>query len=291
MSEPTASDVVTFDQVSKSFGSIHALDSVSFSVPRGSVYGVVGPNGSGKTTLFSIAVGLARADIGRVEVFGYQMPTAKPEVRGLYGFMPDAMGLYDRVTAREFLEFFVSTYRKPAVKGRIEELLEIVGLTDYADNWVDNLSRGMKQRLQLARTLVHDPELLILDEPASGLDPRARVELRELLAGLAEAGKTIILSSHVLEDIERICTHIAILERGVLLYSGDITTLSDQAGEQTVRVVFEDGSDQSFVVATRAEQADLIANLVKEGRRVVEVESEGASLEAAFLRRTSGAVQ
>ena len=210
--------------LTKRYGRTLALDQLDLVVPEGAVYGFIGPNGAGKTTTMRILTGLLRATSGEAWIAGHEVSREPKRVRGLVGWMPDSFGVYDNMKAWEYLDFFAASYRLPEARRRqlIGELLDLVDLSHKRDAYVMGLSRGMKQRLSLARTMAHDPKLLILDEPASGLDPRARIELRELLKELRALGKTILISSHILTELAEMCTHIGIVETGRLLVSGEV---------------------------------------------------------------------
>jgi ABC-2 type transport system ATP-binding protein len=281
--------------LTKRYGTLFAVDSLDLEVPRGSIFGLIGPNGAGKSTTFSILASLLAPTSGEVEVGGID-PVADPlGVRRQVGYMPDVMGVYDGLRVSEYLEFFAAAYRLPASgwPALIDGLLELVDLTVKRDSFVDSLSRGMKQRLSLARALVHDPVILILDEPASGLDPRARIDLRGLLAELSDMGKTVVISSHILAELEEMCSHVAILERGRLLASGTPKEIAGRiSAARTVVVRLAGGVEQRHVVADEAEQAALIRRLVAdEGLPVIEVVETDQGLEDLFLRVTKGAVQ
>ncbi|MBN1259680.1 MAG: ABC transporter ATP-binding protein, partial [Anaerolineae bacterium] len=189
-----------------------AVDHLTFAVEEGAIYAFVGPNGAGKTTTIRIIVTLLRPDSGAVRVGGYRADTERQDVRRLIGFIPDEFGLYGEMLVREYLEFFAGCYGVTPEKRMpmVSDLLELVGLTHRRDDAVQTLSRGMRQRLGVARALVHDPALIVADEPAAGLDPRARVELREIFRALQEMGKTIFLSSHVLRELDDVATHAGI---------------------------------------------------------------------------------
>ena len=201
-----------------------ALDHLTLQIPEGAVFGFIGPNGAGKTTAMRILTTLLKPVSGHAWVGGIPVTKDPRSVRQIVGFMPDFFGVYDNMKSWEYLDFFGRAYGVPANRRStlIKELLELVDLSHKHDDYVMGLSRGMKQRLSLARTMIHDPSLLILDEPASGLDPRARIELRELLKELRAMGKTIMISSHILTELAEMCSHIAIIERGRLLASGDV---------------------------------------------------------------------
>lgn len=219
--------LVETKDLTRRYGATVALERLNLEIPQGAVYGFIGPNGAGKTTTMRILTTLLTPTSGQAWVAGHSVVDHPRAVRRAVGFMPDFFGVYDNMKAWEYLDFFASAYGVPPDRRAtmIGELLELVDLGQKRDDYVMGLSRGMKQRLSLARTLVHDPVLLILDEPASGLDPRARVELRELLKELRSLGKTIMISSHILTELAEMCTHIGIIERGHLLASGDVTTM------------------------------------------------------------------
>jgi ABC-2 type transport system ATP-binding protein len=281
--------------LTKRYGTLFAVDNLDLEVPRGSIFGLIGPNGAGKSTTFSILASLLAPTSGEVEVGGVN-PMADPRgVRRQVGYMPDVMGVYDGLRVSEYLEFFAAAYKLPASgwPALIDGLLELVDLSVKRDSFVDSLSRGMKQRLSLARALVHDPAILILDEPASGLDPRARIDLRGLLAELSAMGKTVVISSHILAELEEMCSHVAILETGRLLASGTPKEIAGRiSAARTVVVRLAGGVEQRHVVADETEQAALIRRLVAdEGLPVIEVVETDQGLEDLFLRVTKGAVQ
>ena len=208
--------------------------------------------------------------------------------------MPDVLGVYENLRVDEYLRFFASSYRVPRRDwpALIDGLLELVDLGVKREAMVDSLSRGMKQRLSLARALVHDPEILVLDEPASGLDPRARVELRILIHELRDMGKTIVISSHILAELQEMCSHVGIMEQGRLLASGPPQTILDQVGgAKTISVRFGDGTEEEFTVADTTEQRELLRRLVAEERDVLEFREIGSGLEDLFLKITEGKVQ
>jgi ABC-2 type transport system ATP-binding protein len=219
--------IVETKELTRSYGGAVALNRLNLSIPQGAVYGFIGPNGAGKTTTMRILTTLLLPSAGEAFVAGHSVVHERAAVRRQVGFMPDFFGVYDNMKAEEYLDFFAASYEvAPARRPRlIDDLLALVDLSHKKGAEVMSLSRGMKQRLSLARTMLHDPALLILDEPASGLDPRARVELRELLKELRGMGKTIMISSHILTELAEMCTHIGIIERGNLLASGDVATI------------------------------------------------------------------
>ncbi len=221
------SAIVETRNLTRRYGDTLALDHLNLQIPEGAIFGFIGPNGAGKTTTMRILTTLLLPSSGEAWVAGCSVLKESRAVRKLLGFMPDFFGVYDNMKSWEYLDFFGRAYGVPPPRraSAIGELLDLVDLGHKRDDFVMNLSRGMKQRLSLARTMIHDPKLLILDEPASGLDPRARIELRELLKELRALGKTIMISSHILTELAEMCTHIAIIERGKLLASGDVQTI------------------------------------------------------------------
>lgn len=280
--------------LTKRYGRLTALHQLDLDVPRGSVYGIIGPNGAGKSTTFAILATLLRPTAGTAVVCGAD-PTGDPKaVRKALGYMPDVMGVYDRLRVDEYLEFHAAAYGVPRTDWPelIDGLLELVDLDVKRDAMVDGLSRGMKQRLSLARALVHDPDLLILDEPASGLDPRARIEFRILLGELQRLGKTILISSHILVELQQMCSDVAVIEAGRLLASGTPEAILEQlGGGRRVTVRFLDGETAEFPVADETEQAALLKRLVTEGREITEFTLGTHDLEDLFLQITEGVVQ
>lgn len=293
-----------------------AVAGVDLVVGPGEIFGLVGPNGAGKTTTMKILATLLAATAGEALICGIPVSEDPIEVRRRIGYMPDFYGVYDDLRVWEYLDFFARCYRVPAARrtAMIGELLEIVGLSDKREAYVESLSRGMRQRLCLAHTLVHDPQLLILDEPASGLDPRARVEMREILRELCGMGKTILVSSHILPELGEMCTGVAIIDRGRLLRAGSIdeierslrasavlridllsdATLASEwlardsrvgeilqqpVGDETTRLElpFDGGLD---------DQARLLSDLIAAGHRVSSFSQATSDLEEIFLKVT-----
>jgi ABC-2 type transport system ATP-binding protein len=223
--------VVETTNLTKSYGPFMALNNLNLTIEPGAIFGFIGPNGAGKTTTMRILATLLEPTLGEAKVCGLSVldrsKDNQMELRRKIGYMPDFFGVYDRMKAWEYLDFFAAAYYIDLKKrvALVNDLLALVDLADKRNTFVEGLSRGMKQRLGLARCLIHDPKLLILDEPASGLDPRARVELRELLKELSRMGKTILISSHILTELAEMCTHIGIIERGNLLASGRVSDI------------------------------------------------------------------
>ena len=216
--------MISVEGLTKVYGHRTALDNVTFDVPRGEIFGFVGPNGAGKTTTLRILAALLEPTAGRAIVDGADVVQYPDRVHERLGYMPDFFGVYDQLTAAEYLDFYAACYRQPKARRKkiADDLLELVGLSDRRDQAVDTLSRGLKQRLCLARALVHDPAVLLLDEPASGLDPRARVEMREILKELQKMGKTIVISSHILPELTELCTMVGIIDQGRMRATGPV---------------------------------------------------------------------
>ncbi|QDU84369.1 putative ABC transporter ATP-binding protein YxlF [Planctomycetes bacterium Pla163] len=314
----TKEPLLEVDTITKSFGRHVAVSQVSFSVPAGAVCGFIGPNGAGKTTTMRIAATLELPDRGDVRVAGRSALLDPRGVRRMIGFMPDAYGTYAATTVAEYVDFFARAF---GLKGKerlraIDSVTDFTGLRPLLEKPISGLSKGMKQRLSLAKTLLNDPSILILDEPASGLDPRARVELRELIRILADQGKAVLVSSHILTELSEICDEVAVIESGTIQATGDIATLSagaDAAKGMQVRARFLTDVDaaqrflaeQNFVVGTRRERegvvfgfkgdqealADLLERTVREGLRPVEFHGERIDLEDLFLHLTQGKLQ
>ena len=240
--------IVETRDLTQRYGATLALDRLSLEIPQGAIFGFIGPNGAGKTTTMRILTTLLAPTSGEAWVAGRSVLREPLEVRKVVGFMPDFFGVYDNMKVWEYLDFFGRAYGiAPGRRaGMIDELLALVDLGHKRDDFVMGLSRGMKQRLSLARTMIHDPSLLILDEPASGLDPRARIELRELLKELRALGKTVMISSHILTELAEMCTHIAIIERGKLLAAGDVQTIMRSLQpHRTIEIRVLDGAEQA----------------------------------------------
>src|SRR5215218_2759839 len=281
--------------LTKRYGSLNAVDGLDLEVPAGSVFGLIGPNGAGKSTTFAILASILSPTSGRAEVAGFDPSVDPRAVRRHLGYMPDVLGVYDNLRVDEYLEFFAAAHelRRSSWTGLIDGLLELVGLEVKREAMVESLSRGMKQRLALARALVHDPDVLVLDEPASGLDPRARVELRTLLGELKAMGKTVVISSHILTEMEEMCSHVAIMEAGRLLASGEPGEIGDRLrGGHDVVVRLAGGEEQRYTVTGEEAQRELLRRLVvDEGLPVVEFREEGAGLEQLFMEVTEGTLQ
>lgn len=222
--------VVETEQLTKRYGDFTALDSLSMRVNRGEILGFIGPNGAGKTTAIKILVGLSRPTSGRATIAGVDCARGSRKIKRLVGYMPDRFGSYDNMRVREYLDFFGATYSIPLSRRRqrIGEVMEITNTTYMQDKFVESLSHGMQQRVGIARILLHDPEVLILDEPANGLDPTARIEMRDLLLSLAARGKTLIVTSHILPELARICSTVAIITGGRMRAFGQLDEVMRQ---------------------------------------------------------------
>jgi len=222
--------VVDIKELTKKYGKFVALDRLTLTVERGEILGFVGPNGAGKTTTIKILVGLARPTSGSASVAGADCVAETRKIKRLVGYMPDTFGSYDNMRVFEYLDFFGAAFGIPRRQRarRIDEVLETASASDFRDLFVEALSHGMKQRVAVARTLLHDPAVLILDEPANGLDPQARIEMRQLLLDLARRGKTLLVTSHILPELSRICHRVAIITRGRLRAVGTLAEITRQ---------------------------------------------------------------
>jgi ABC-2 type transport system ATP-binding protein len=300
----------------KSYGRLHAVKSLKLSVPKGQVFGMIGPNGAGKTTTFRFLATLLEPTDGSATINGYDVVRQVRDVRRSMGYMPDSFGVYNGMRVWEFLDFFALAYgvAKVSRKRLINDVLALVDLIEKRNDLVNGLSRGMKQRLCPAKTLVHDPPVLILDEPASGLDPRARVEMKEFLKVLRGMGKTILISSHILSELADCCDSVAILDLGALVACGGIDELVRSLKEhRTVEIdVLDDAPGAEQFLAWQAgvrdvsredrrirfdftggdpELADLNEELIRRRHRVVWVREDRPSLEKVFMNVTQGRVQ
>ena len=259
-------------ELNKKYGKFTALDSLSMNITENSIFGFVGPNGAGKTTTMKIMAGLLKADSGSIYINGEDILKNPKSIRDKIGYMPDFFGVYDDLKVSEYMDFYAGTYYIPyAERGTlIDNLLEVVDLTDKKDTYVDSLSRGMKQRLCLARSLIHDPDLIILDEPASGLDPRARVEMKEILKELREMGKTIIVSSHILPELAEMCSEIGIIDHGKLVTQGTVNEIMNRINKKRlVKVKLSNGKEN-------------LTRLLKEQSTVKEITENTDNVEFAF---------
>ena len=310
------SEIVRTEGLVKRYDGTLAVAGIDLLVEQGEIFGLVGPNGAGKTTTLRILATLLMPSAGTAEIAGLSVTRNPDQVRRVLGFMPDSFGVYDDMKVWEYLDFFARCYGiGPADRRRmINDLLELVDLGGKRDNYVQTLSRGMQQRLCLAHALVHDPQVLLLDEPASGLDPRARVELRELLRELRSLGKTILISSHILPELEELCTSVAIVDRGQVLAQGRVSDIERRLrfgavlrvrllleGEALVAardrftedadvataVLLDDGTIELGFRGDDAASARLLAQSVAAGMPIVSFARAASDLEELFLQVTS----
>ncbi len=305
--------MIKTQDLTKIYGELHALENLTLELHEGDLFGFIGPNGSGKTTTMRILATLLQPTWGEASVCGYSVYTHPKEIRRIIGYMPDFFGVYDDMTVIEYLEFFAAAYR---IKGHARkkicnEVLDLVDLGYKRDAFVTSLSRGMTQRLGLARVLLHDPKVLILDEPASGLDPRARIEIRTLLKDLRTMGKTIMVSSHILPELSDVCNKVGMIEKGVLLVSGNVPDVMRLVRPRTVLQIGVQGEleaaskvlEQSKLVekievrpghllVTLSEGAtdysDLPALLIQAGHKLTLFKEDEINLETAFMALTKG---
>ncbi len=301
--------------LTKKYGDFFALESLDLKLEKGDLFGFIGPNGAGKTTTIRILSTLLAPTWGEAYVCGYSIYTHPREIRRSIGYMPDIFGVYDDMRVIEYLEFFAAAYRihGPERRRVAERSLELVDLVAKRDELVTSLSRGMTQRLGLARVLLHDPQVLLLDEPASGLDPRARIEMRNLLKRLQAMGKTVLVSSHILPELADICNRVGIIEYGRLLACGDVQDLLAQvrgrpvirvrvAGEpeaaaralesaaEAAGVTVRDGDVLVALADGVTDYSPLVDRLVAAGQKVLMVRAQDVNLETAFLELTKGAL-
>ena len=311
------SGIVRTSGLIKRYPGTVAVAGLDLDVAEGEIFGFVGPNGAGKTTTLRILATLLKPTAGLAEVAGIDVRRNPDAVRRILGFMPDVFGVYDDMKVWEYLDFFARCYGIPSARRRqmIGDLLDLVDLGNKRDAYVQGLSRGMQQRLCLAHTLVHDPQVLLLDEPASGLDPRARVELRELLRELRSLGKTILISSHILPELEELCTSVAIVDHGQVLAQGRVAdiekrlrygavlrvrVLGDGEAIEAARdffdaearvasaAILDDGQIELGFRGDDAESADLLARAIGGGIRIASFARAASDLEELFLQVTSG---
>src|SRR5437763_1685657 len=271
--------------LTKKYGDLYALDRLTLRLEPGDVYGFIGPNGAGKTTTMRILATLLNPSWGEASVCGYSIYTGSKEIRRSIGYMPDFFGVYDDMKVIEYLEFFAAAYRIKGAerKKKCEQVLELVDLGYKRDALVTSLSRGMTQRLGLARVLLHEPQVLLLDEPASGLDPRARIEMRELLKELRNMKKTILVSSHILPELADICNKIGIIERGKLLFNGDVETAIAQVRQKHVFLlsVGADPTEEAAKVLSGYSEAGEV-ELLEQGKTLKVALREGSE-DGSFL--------
>ena len=276
------------ENLTRKYGSFTALDNLSLRIDDGELHGFVGPNGAGKTTTMRILATLLPATSGKAYVDGVEVSRGGKKIRRMVGYMPDFFGVYDGLKAWEYLDFYARCYaigHKDREK-MVDRLLDIVRLTDKKNAYIDVLSRGMKQRLCLARSLIHDPKLLILDEPASGMDPRARAEMKDILRTLRGMGKTILISSHILPELSEMCDSLTIIDHGRLVFSGPVTELSKKMRGQApldIQLTPEATGEQMASAISLLKEFPGVTGIMQPGERLLRVEFEGGSGETAAL--------
>jgi len=307
--------MIEVQHLRKEFDKVVAVKDLTLTVNGGDIYGFIGPNGAGKTTTIKMLATLLKPTAGRAYVAGIDVVAHPEEVRGVIGYMPDFFGVYDDVKVWEYLDFFAAAYKIPRAQRAqiIDDVLELTDLTGKKDSFVEELSRGMKQRLCLAKTLVHDPKVLLLDEPASGLDPRARIEIRELLKELRAMGKTIFVSSHILSELADLCNTVGIIEAGELIVSGHLDEIVEQVGlSRAFEIRALEGLERAEAIlrefpAVRDvwveedrlgmeldgpldEMPNILQALLEGGVQVVTVREQTTDLEDIFMKLTKGTV-
>ena len=312
---PQREVVVKTVKLRKEYKGVVAVDDLDLQLEQGDIFGLIGPNGAGKTTIIRMLATLLKPTSGSAYIDGYDVFRSPGKVRGIIGYMPDLFGVYGDLKVCEYLDFFAAAYRIPKRRrvGIIEDVLELTDLSVKRDSYIRNLSRGMKQRLCVAKTLIHDPKVLLLDEPASGLDPRARFEIREILKELANMGKTIFISSNILSELADFCNKIGIIEKGELLVSGDVSAILSQLGAGVVlEIRVRDGVGKAKEILQRRpdvgsidvkgsilkaqytgrsrDVCSVLAELVNEQVEVASFHETGLDLEDAFLKVTKGVV-
>jgi ABC-2 type transport system ATP-binding protein len=306
--------------LTKKYGDFVALDNLNLTIEEGTCFGFIGPNGAGKTTTIKILATLLKPTWGEARIDGKVVGYQNHLIRPLIGYVPDFMGAYQDMTVTEYLEFFAACYAVPASRREktISEVLALTDLTHKTESEVNGLSRGMQQRLAVARVLIHDPKVLLMDEPSSGLDPRARIEMRELLKELRRIGKTILISSHILYELADLCNAVGVIEQGKLVFAGPVAELMQRAkvgkvvqiqvearpeeaaqllrgvrGVARVEIALEEGGQRiDVILEPNAEIAasELAARLLAQGFRLARLQPEQISLETAFMRLTKGLV-
>ena len=312
--------VVEINNLTKRYGEFTALDDLSLTLNRGDILGFIGPNGAGKTTTIRILVGLSRPTSGSAKIAGADCVSHIHKVRKLVGYMPDRFGSYDNMRVREYLDFFGAAYgiKRKVRKSRVDEVLDVTNATWMQDRYVESLSHGMQQRVGIARTLLHNPEVLILDEPANGLDPQARIEMREILLRLASEGRTLIVTSHILPELSRICDRCAIIAGGKLRAFGSLQEVTSQLSQQrTIEAQFTSSenlkaaaerirsaiekdaditlSETESIIRFRTEAddtklAELLRAMVTNGDNLVQFKELAGDLEEAFVSATKQAI-
>ncbi len=312
---PPIPAVQTFG-LTRMYGNIAALSGLDLTVNKGDLFGFIGSNGAGKTTTLRILATFLAPSAGRAQILGHDVVLDADAVRHVIGYMPDFFGVYKDMEVTEYLDFFGACYKIPTAQREktVNDVLELVGLSEKKGSLIGALSRGMQQRLGLARVLIHDPQLLLLDEPASGLDPRARIEMMAVLQELQRLGKTIIISSHILSELQTLCNRVAIIEKGKLIYSGPVQGVRDQMGQgrvlwvrvsgDTARAVellkkrpeisevdTEDGEIKVTFSNLDADRSIVAEVLVRGGARLIGLRDDEIGLEEVFMRVTRGETQ
>ena len=302
--------------LTRTYGPMVALNSLDLTVFKGDLFGFIGSNGAGKTTTLRILATFLAPTSGQAIVLGHDVVREADAVRHVIGYMPDFFGVYKDMEVTEYLDFFGACYKIPTAQREktVNDVLELVGLSEKKGTLIGALSRGMQQRLGLARVLIHDPQVLLLDEPASGLDPRARIEMMAILQELQRMGKTIIISSHILSELQTLCNRVAIIEKGKLIYSGPVQGVRDQmatgrivwvrvrsdqdkaiemlkARSEVTEAVPSDGQIKVTLADHESDHSIVAEALVQGGARVLEVREDELGLEEVFLRVTRGETQ
>lgn len=315
MNAPPIPAVQTFG-LTRLYGNITALDKLDLTVNQGDLFGFIGSNGAGKTTTLRILATFLAPSSGSAQILGRDLLKEADAVRHVIGYMPDFFGVYKDMEVTEYLDFFGACYKIPTAQREktVNDVLELVGLTDKKGALIGALSRGMQQRLGLARVLIHDPQLLLLDEPASGLDPRARIEMMAILQELQRLGKTIIISSHILSELQTLCNRVAIIEKGRLIYSGPVQGVRDQmsqgrvvwvrvsteqaqaidllkARKEIAEVIVTDGEIKVTLAGEDIEHSIVADILVRGGAKLTELREDEIGLEEVFMRVTRGETQ
>ena len=315
MNAPPIPAVQTFG-LTRLYGNITALDRLDLTVNKGDLFGFIGSNGAGKTTTLRILATFLAPSAGTAQILGRDLLREADAVRHVIGYMPDFFGVYKDMEVTEYLDFFGACYKIPTAQREktVNDVLELVGLTEKKGALIGALSRGMQQRLGLARVLIHDPQLLLLDEPASGLDPRARIEMMAILQELQRLGKTIIISSHILSELQTLCNRVAIIEKGRLIYSGAVQGVRDQvsqgrvvwvrvsteqsqaidllkARKEVAEVAPADGEIKVTLAGPDIEHSIVADILVHGGAKLIELREDEVRLEEVFMRVTRGETQ
>ncbi len=303
--------MLQIDHLNKSYGKFQAVSDLTLHIPQGDLFGFVGPNGAGKTTTIRIVCGLMKPNSGNVVINGVNALAHREEIKKQIGYVPDFFGVYDNLKVKEYMDFYGSMYRMNSreIEKIADDLLELVNLSDKKEVFLDTLSRGMKQRLCVARALIHNPALLVMDEPNSGLDPRARVEMKELLLNLKSMGKTIVISSHILSELSEMCNSIGIMDQGHLVAAGHIEDIMEGVfGGDKLIITLEEGRETALRIAsehvkvkvesagehelklshtmTKQEIAKMVGTMIANDVVVTGFHKQEGSLESLFMRVT-----